>query len=84
MERILLSHPLIADTAVLGVEDATYGQRVGAVMVLKRISSSDESELNLEQVICSMCARVRTSVTLVPVQVLSPLGRASSQGITPT
>lgn len=35
VERILLEHPSIKDVAVLGVEDETWGQRVGAVIVLK-------------------------------------------------
>ena len=35
IERELLEHPDIAEIAVLGVPDATYGERVGAVIVRK-------------------------------------------------
>jgi acyl-coenzyme A synthetase/AMP-(fatty) acid ligase len=35
IERELLAHPDIADVAIVGVEDADWGQRVGAVIVTK-------------------------------------------------
>ncbi|CAG8470635.1 2921_t:CDS:10 [Paraglomus brasilianum] len=35
IERELLAHPDIADVAIVGVEDAEWGQRVGAVVVPK-------------------------------------------------
>jgi len=35
VEEVLLSHPFINQCAVLGVEDATWGQRVCAAVVLK-------------------------------------------------
>jgi acyl-CoA synthetase (AMP-forming)/AMP-acid ligase II len=43
IERILLSHPSIADVAVMGVEDVTWGQKVGAVVVVK--PGSDQIDL---------------------------------------
>ncbi|PKK72570.1 acetyl-CoA synthetase-like protein [Rhizophagus irregularis] len=35
IERVLLSHPNILDISVLGVEDPEWGQRIGAIIVLK-------------------------------------------------
>ena len=46
IERILLSHPSIADVAVVGVDDVTWGQKVGAVVVFK----SDSDRIELQQV----------------------------------
>jgi malonyl-CoA/methylmalonyl-CoA synthetase len=43
IERILLSHPSIVDVAVMGVDDVTWGQKVGAVVVVK--SGSDQIDL---------------------------------------
>jgi acyl-CoA synthetase (AMP-forming)/AMP-acid ligase II len=44
IERILLSHPAIGDVAVVGVEDVTWGQKVGAVVAFNR------DELDLQTV----------------------------------
>ena len=46
MERILLDHQAIREVAVVGVEDKTWGQRVGAVIV----SHDPDSQLQLEDV----------------------------------
>ncbi|RIA98255.1 hypothetical protein C1645_870809 [Glomus cerebriforme] len=35
IERVLLSHPNILDVCVVGVEDPEWGQRIGAIIVLK-------------------------------------------------
>jgi malonyl-CoA/methylmalonyl-CoA synthetase len=43
IERILLSHPSIVDVAVMGVDDVTWGQKVGAVVVVK--PGSDQIDL---------------------------------------
>jgi fatty-acyl-CoA synthase len=45
LEELLVSHPAIADAAVLGVEDADYGQRLRAFVVLR-----DGEQLGAEDV----------------------------------
>jgi fatty-acyl-CoA synthase len=35
VEELLVTHPAIADAAVLGAEDASFGQRLRAFIVLK-------------------------------------------------
>lgn len=44
IERIFLEHPNIKDVAICGVPDLTYGQRVGAVVVMN--AESLDFELN--------------------------------------
>ena len=46
VERILMEHPDIKEVAVCGVDDITWGQKVGAVISLEDSSST----LSLEQV----------------------------------
>jgi malonyl-CoA/methylmalonyl-CoA synthetase len=47
IERHLLAHPSISDCAVVGLDDAMYGQKVAAVVVLERDASPMElQELN--------------------------------------
>ena len=46
VERILMEHPKIREVSVCGVEDLTWGQKVGAV-----VSLEDSTEtLELEEV----------------------------------
>lgn len=45
VERHLLAHPDITDVAVIGARDATWGQKVTAVVQLKRGRSMTLSEL---------------------------------------
>lgn len=40
VERHLLAHPDIAEVAVVGVHDITWGQKVAAVMVLRQGAAS--------------------------------------------
>ena len=45
IERTLLSHPLIKDVAILGIDDEVYGQTVGAVIVLNDSEGSERFSL---------------------------------------
>lgn len=45
VERHLLAHPLITDVAVIGVRDATWGQKVTAVVQLQKGASLSLPEL---------------------------------------
>ncbi len=47
IERVLLEHPDIAEVAVFGLPDETYGERVAAVVVCKS-GSLDPAALNLK------------------------------------
>ena len=40
IERHLLAHPDIAEVAVVGVHDITWGQKIAAIMVLRHGASS--------------------------------------------
>ena len=46
VERLLLSHPEIADVAVVGIEDPVWGQKVAAVIV----PSSSDSTITVPKV----------------------------------
>ena len=46
VERLLLSHPEIADVAVVGIEDPVWGQKVAAVIV----PSSPDSIITVSKV----------------------------------
>lgn len=38
IEREILSHPSVAETAVIGMPDPTWGQSILALVVLKKVS----------------------------------------------
>lgn len=48
IERVLLEHSDIAEAVVVGVDDDTWGQRVGAICRLKTTSGADKIELTVE------------------------------------
>ncbi|CAG8606436.1 22836_t:CDS:2 [Gigaspora rosea] len=45
IEKELLSHPNIQEISIVGIEDQEWGQKVGAIIVLK----NQESKLDLKQ-----------------------------------
>jgi acyl-CoA synthetase (AMP-forming)/AMP-acid ligase II len=45
LENVLLQHPDVAAAAVIGIADAEFGQRLKAVVVLKKASTLDKGEL---------------------------------------
>jgi acyl-CoA synthetase (AMP-forming)/AMP-acid ligase II len=42
VEKVLVSHPDVAEAAVIGVDDEQYGQRLAAFVVLTGASSTDD------------------------------------------
>ena len=48
IERVLLEHKKIAECSVVGIEDATFGQKIVAIIVSK--SSNDNSDLSIDSI----------------------------------
>jgi long-chain acyl-CoA synthetase len=45
VEKVILEHPAVAEVSVIGVPDATFGEGIKAVCVLRKGSSLEEQEL---------------------------------------
>jgi len=75
IEEVLRSHPEIQECAVVGVDDAEWGERVCAAIVLKSGLKSTESELTLSTL--RHWAKQHLAVYKVPTQIsiLSELPR---------
>jgi len=44
IEKVLLEHPGVAETSVLGLKDQTFGQKIAAVLVRKNSQEGNELE----------------------------------------
>ncbi len=78
IEAALLAHPLVAETGVIGVPDATWGQRVVAVVRLRAPSTADDSAVR--ELLSAHC-RTRLGGYKVPSEirlVTEPLPRTAS------
>jgi acyl-CoA synthetase (AMP-forming)/AMP-acid ligase II len=45
VEQLLMSHPAVDEAAIIGIPDDTWGERVRAIVVLKKDQSIDEENL---------------------------------------
>ena len=45
VEQVLQSHPAIDEAAIIGVEDMDWGERVRAIVVLKKGQTAEEDEI---------------------------------------
>lgn len=45
VEKLLLSHPQVSEASVIGVDDAQYGQRLAAFVVLRQGAAADPESL---------------------------------------
>jgi malonyl-CoA/methylmalonyl-CoA synthetase len=53
IERVLLSHPLILECAIVGIPDESYGQIIGAVISTRSVSKHSHVAHNLN--LCKEC-----------------------------
>ena len=75
LEQVLHSHPAIDEAAVIGVPDTDWGERVRAIVVLKKGYSASENEV-IEHCRQSLASYKKPeSVVFVSVLPRNPLGK---------
>ncbi|KAM9422478.1 malonate--CoA ligase ACSF3, mitochondrial-like isoform 1-T1 [Salvelinus alpinus] len=75
VERHLLAHPDITDVAVIGARDATWGQKVTAVVQLKRGRSMTLSELKTWARCCLRAVKHRAKAGPARVKEMERMNR---------
>ncbi|KAF2167604.1 hypothetical protein M409DRAFT_22406 [Zasmidium cellare ATCC 36951] len=88
VERALLGLPYVAEAMVVGVEDDTYGQRVGAAVVLRPGHDGATPKISLagmrKDLRDSLVAyKMPTLLRVVPVLPKSPTGKVSKKILGP-
>ena len=79
VERHLLGHPHIADCAVVGLPDLTWGQRVAAILVLKQGHELSLEELKVWAVDKLPSYEVPTVVKCVQVLPRNAMGKINKK-----
>jgi oxalate---CoA ligase len=79
VEDVLLSHPAVADAAVYPVPDETYGEQVGAVVVLGREATLAELAVHCEERLAAFKRPVR--VTILPEIPKGPTGKVQRRNL---
>jgi acyl-CoA synthetase (AMP-forming)/AMP-acid ligase II len=75
VEKVLAGHPAVAQCAVIGLPDDTYGERVHAVVVLAEGEQTDAAQLR--EYVAQFIARYKAprTVSFVPAMPLSGAGK---------
>jgi oxalate---CoA ligase len=79
VEDVLLSHPAVADAAVYPVPDETYGEQVGAVVVLGRDATLAELAAHCAERLAAFKRPVR--VTILPEIPKGPTGKVQRRNL---
>lgn len=75
IEEAIWEHPAVAECAVIGVPDATYGEDLCAVVVLKPGASADEDEIRARAAEAVTRFKVPSRVVFVDDLPKSPIGK---------